>query len=273
MAAVHLSRVRRVAPKRPRTTIKLSSGGSTHRGHVRESNQDVILVEPGLGIYAVLDGMGGANAGDVAAQLAGQEIKEFLRKKPRIWRRSAEHMLRLALDHAAIEVYLAAERQLEYRGMGTTVVACLVVDPTRVLIAHAGDSRAYLLRSGELVALTSDHTVAQRMIKDGARRVDKASKNTLTRNLGMAYGVRADIVEQLLEPGDRLLLCSDGLYRGTSTRAIIRILSADEAPDRVAQRLVDVVLRGKARDNISAVVIAADQHTARPATRGTSSRS
>jgi len=151
-----------------RMTTKLWGGGETHRGHVRDDNQDVILVEPDLGLYAVLDGMGGANAGDVAARMAGQAIAACMSKKSRIRRHSPRQLLELALHTANVEVFTASQQRPDYRGMGTTVVACLVVDPTRVVIGHAGDSRAYLLRDEELVALTRDHTVAQDLVDAGA---------------------------------------------------------------------------------------------------------
>ncbi len=255
-----------------RVTTRLSGGGETHRGHVRDSNQDVILVEPDLGLYAVLDGMGGANAGDVAARMAGETIVDCVRAKSRIRRRSPHQLLRLALDTAAIEVLRAAEQRLEYRGMGTTVVACLVVGPTRVVIGHAGDSRAYLLRGGELIALTRDHTVAQRLLDEGARKIDEMTRHLLTRNLGREYGARADVVEQTLEPGDRLLLCSDGLYGGTGIGAIRRVLGSSDTPDRVAHSLVALALRGRASDNISAIVIAVDGGPVRAAAHRRSPR-
>lgn len=126
-------------------TSRLSGGGETHHGHVREDNQDVIIVEPELGLYAVLDGMGGPNAVAVAARLAAQEIVACVRQKSRIrQRRSPHQLLKLALHTAAVKGFIAAHERLEYRGMGTTVVACLVVDRTRAVIGHAGDSRAYL---------------------------------------------------------------------------------------------------------------------------------
>lgn len=259
-----------------RTAASVSGGGETHRGHVRETNQDVIVVEPDLGLYAVLDGMGGANAGDVAARLAGETITACIRQRSRIRRRRPGQLLELALHTAAVEVFRAAEERLEYRGMGTTVVACLVVEPARVVVGHAGDSRAYLLRDGKLAALTRDHTVAQRLVDTGVLSIDDLDssphRHQLTRNLGRAYDAYPDIVEQTLRPGDRLLLCSDGLYGGTSERAIRRVLGGRDAPEQIAHRLVELALRGTASDNISAVVIAVDGGRARAATHRPSSR-
>jgi PPM family protein phosphatase len=257
-------------------TTRLWGGGETHRGHVREDNQDVILIESALGLYAVLDGMGGANAGDVAARMAGQAIAACIRKKSRIRRHSPRQLLELALQTANVEVFTAAQQRRDYRGMGTTVVACLVVDPTHVVIGHAGDSRAYLLRDEELVALTRDHTVAQDLFDVGELSFHEMErspdKHRLTRNLGHGYGVRLDVLEQTLKPGDRLLLCSDGLYGGTSVGSIRRVLASRDAPEQVANELVELVLRGKASDNISAIVLAVEGGRVRAAKDRRSSR-
>src|SRR5262249_91779 len=151
---------------------------------------------------------------------------------------------------AAVEVFTAAQERLDYRGMGTTVVACLVVEPTRVVIGHAGDSRAYLLHDEELVALTRDHTVAQNLVNVGALSVNDTErsphKHTLTRNLGREYGVRPDVLEQTLKPDDRLLLCSDGLYGGTLVGSIQRVLASRDAPKQSAHKLVELALCGEA---------------------------
>jgi serine/threonine protein phosphatase PrpC len=166
--------------------------GETHRGHVRSENQDVLIVEPRLGLYAVLDGMGGTSAGDVAAHLAARSIAACIRQKPRTRHRSAEELLHLAIRTASLEVFTAGVRKREHLGMGTTVVACLVVDPTRVVIGHVGDSRAYLLRDGRLAALTRDHTVVQAMIDAGELSLDAVGRHperhALTRCVGNPVG-------------------------------------------------------------------------------------
>jgi serine/threonine protein phosphatase PrpC len=237
------------------TPSTLSASGTTHRGHVRCDNQDVIIVEPDLGLYAVLDGMGGANAGDVAANLAARHIVASIRQNARIRRRWPRRALDIALQAAAVEVFSAAVERPDYRGMGTTVVACLVADPAHAVIAHAGDSRAYLLRDGRLAPLTRDHTSAP---------------NLLTRNLGRECGVVPDVLELPLTRGDRLLLCSDGLYAGAPMTSLRRILGSIATPELIAHRLVARVLDGEAFDNASAVVITVGDGRARAAMRPSS---
>jgi protein phosphatase len=257
-------------------TAKLSAGGRTHRGHVRERNEDVIVVEPDLGLYAVLDGMGGHAAGDVAARMAAEEIAACIRTPKRIHRLrrrlSPRELLSAALDAASAAVFKAGWDRHDYYGMGTTAVACLVVDPTHVVIGHVGDSRAYLLRAGKLTALTRDHTAAQRLVDEGRVSADKLHlrkyreyHHRLTRYLGEGSQL-ADLAEVALEPGDRLLLCSDGLYGGTVLGGIRRLLGSKDAAKHIARDLVDLALKGAARDNISAVVIAVDGGGARAAT-------
>jgi PPM family protein phosphatase len=251
-------------------TALVRGAGETHRGHVRSENQDVLIVEPRLGLYAVLDGMGGTSAGDVAAHLAARSIAACIRQKTRTRQRSAEELLHLAIRTASLEVFTAGVRKREHLGMGTTVVACLVVDPTRVVIGHVGDSRAYLLRDGRLAALTRDHTVVQAMVDVGELSLDAAGRyperHALTRCVGNPRG-DPDVAEHRLRPGDRLLLCSDGLHGIAPARWIRRVLAGRGTPAQLAHRLVELALHFSAPDNVSAVVIAVDGGRARAVAR------
>jgi serine/threonine protein phosphatase PrpC len=236
--------------------------GDSHVGKVRTTNEDALIVEPRMGLYAVLDGMGGANAGDVAAQLARDTIRDFVRNHRTALAPKA--LLEAAIAAGSAAVFTAAQQHRERHGMGTTVVACLVVDPTveaRVVIAHVGDSRAYLLRGGRLQLLTRDHTIVEELVERGVLAVEEAErhpyKNVLSRNLGAKAEARADTLELELLPGDRLLLCSDGLYGYASAEAIQYLLGSGDAPEHVARDLIDLALRGGGGDNVSAIVIEA----------------
>jgi serine/threonine protein phosphatase PrpC len=238
---------------------QLLGRGETHRGNVRANNQDMLIVDPELGLYAVLDGMGGAAAGEVASRLARETILGFVRKHVGSQKFTARELLVRAIDAAAIAVYTAAEAEVELRGMGTTVVACLVDRLTHVVIGHAGDSRAYLLRDRRLRTLTRDHTLVQKFLDDGSMSLDQAEqsqlKHILTHNLGVDKGAEPDILEQALEAGDRVLLCSDGLHGGVSAEAMQRVLGSPDAPEHVAHQLIELALRGEGADNVSAIVI------------------
>src|SRR5262249_30691732 len=158
-------------------------------------------------------------------------------------------------------VHTAASQQRERHGMGTTVVACLIVDPRHVVIAHVGDSRCYLLRHQRLQAITRDHTIVEELVDRGLLTADEAErhpyKNVLSRNLGARAETRVDVIELELMPGDRLLLCSDGLYGYASVEAIQYLLGSGDAPDHVARDLIELALRGGGGDNVSTIVLEA----------------
>ena len=248
--------------------------GDTNVGKVRTTNEDSMIVDPPLGLYVVLDGMGGANAGDIASQTARDAISEFVGA-----RRTAmdpRALLETAIQHACATVWNSAQTNRDRHGMGTTVVACLVVDPAsrgepgslhagakRAIIAHVGDSRCYLLRAGRLQSLTRDHTIVEELVDRGLLSAEEAErhpyKNVLSRNLGAKPETRVDVVDLELKSGDRLLLCSDGLYGYASAEAIQYLLGSGDAPEHVARDLIDLALRGGGGDNVSTIVIETPQ--------------
>jgi protein phosphatase len=235
----------------------LRIAGDSDVGKVRTTNEDALIVDPGLGLFAVLDGMGGANAGDVASQLARDTIREFVQH--RALALPPLELLEAAIVAGSAAVHSAAQQRPDRHGMGTTVVACLVVDPSYTVVAHVGDSRAYLWRAGRLQPLTRDHTIVEELAQRGLLSPDEALrhpyKNVLSRNLGSKPDARVDAFELELVPGDRLMLCSDGLYGYASSDAIQYLLGSGDAPDQVARDLIELALRGGGGDNVSAIVI------------------
>jgi protein phosphatase len=239
----------------------LRVAGDTHVGKVRTTNEDSMIVDHQRGLYVVLDGMGGANAGDIASQTARDAIRDFVVQRRLTM--DPKSLLEAAIQHGSAAVFAAAQEAKERHGMGTTVVACLVVDPRRVVIAHVGDSRAYLLRHGRLQPLTRDHTIVEELVDRGVLSPDDAErhpyKNVLSRNLGAKPDTRVDLLEVEIQPGDRLMLCSDGLYGYASTEAMQYLLGSGDPPDAVARDLIDLALRGGGGDNVSAIVLEAPQ--------------
>lgn len=231
--------------------------GDSHVGKVRTTNEDSLVLEPGRGLFAVLDGMGGANAGDVASRTARDAIREYVHQHAA--QSDPKSLIERALQHGSATVFSAAAASKEHHGMGTTAVACLVTAPDRAIIAHVGDSRAYLLRNGRLQVLTRDHTIVEELVDRGLLSAEDAErhpyKNVLSRNLGARPETRVDLLDLELKPGDRLLLCSDGLYGYASAEAIQYQLGSDDDPDHVARDLVELALRGGGGDNVSVVVI------------------
>jgi protein phosphatase len=238
-------------------TQGLRVAGDTNVGKVRTTNEDAMIVDHTSGLYVVFDGMGGANAGDVASQTARDALRDFVTRNRD--RHEPKALLEAGIQHACRAVWSAAKASRAHNGMGTTVVACLVVDLEHAIVAHVGDSRAYMLRSGRLQLLTRDHTVVEDLVARGRLAAEEAErhphKNVLSRNLGALRETRIDVLELELQPGDRLLLCSDGLYGFASAESIQYLLGSGDAPEHVARDLIDVALRGGGGDNVSTIVI------------------
>ena len=239
----------------------LRIAGDTHVGKVREANEDSMIIDHQRGLYVVLDGMGGANAGDIASQTARDAIRDFVAQRRTALDPAA--LLEAAIQYGCAAVWNAGQQSRERHGMGTTCVACLIVDPRRAIIAHVGDSRAYLLRHGRLQALTRDHTIVEELVDRGVLSPEDADrhpyKNVLSRNLGAKPETRVDVLDLEIKPGDRVMLCSDGLYGYASTEAMQYLLGSGDAPENVARDLIDLALRGGGGDNVSTIVIEAPQ--------------
>jgi serine/threonine protein phosphatase PrpC len=228
--------------------VKIEVGSATDIGRVRERNEDSILVDPPL--YVVADGMGGHRGGQVASQVA-LETLESLSTEGR--GSLAEHVRK-----ANRAVWDRSEEDEQLSGMGTTLTAARI-EGASALIAHVGDSRAYMLRDGVLRQLTTDHTLVARMVKSGEITEAEADvhphKNVLTRALGTDEEVDVDEDSVALTDGDRLLLCSDGLTGMVTEDQIQAILENSEQPQQAADRLVKAANRAGGIDNISVVVI------------------
>ncbi len=247
--------------------LSIRAAGDTHKGSVREGNEDALIVDAKWGLYVVLDGMGGANAGDIASSTARDVIHEYVRARRTTM--APRPLLEAAINAGSAAVHGEAQRRRDRHGMGTTVVACLI-EGRRATIAHVGDSRAYLRRDGRLHRLTQDHTVVAELIARGALAPEEAErhayKNVLSRNLGAKASAQIDVAEVDLQPGDRLVLCSDGLYGYAASDAIHHVAASTDAADEVVRDLIEAALRGGGGDNVTAIVIDAGVATVPRAT-------
>jgi PPM family protein phosphatase len=219
-------------------------------GRVRTGNEDRYLANPPL--FAVADGMGGHQAGEVASTI----VVEVLARAGSTPRRDAEGLVR-ALESANEQIRSRASADPELDGMGTTCTVA-IVDGPRVWIAHVGDSRAYLLRSGQLRQLTEDHSLVAMLVRDGimdadAARVDER-RNIITRALGSEDQLRVDVVSLDTEPGDRLLLCSDGLTGLVEDDDVAEALATPD-PGAAADRLIALANEAGGDDNITVIVV------------------
>lgn len=234
----------------------------TDQGRVRPTNEDSYLLRPELGLFAVADGMGGHAAGEVASGIAISTVDERLAASlpSTTTADELEEALRTAVDEARTAILRRARIEPEKAGMGTTLVLLAIRADGLFRIAHVGDSRAYLLRRGELLQLTTDHTQAQELVESGHLTPREAHTHRLGHILTRALGatdpeVEPDIVGGAATPGDLLLLCSDGLTGMVDDEDLHAILSADAPLESLADRLVEAAnLRG-GYDNITAVLI------------------
>ena len=238
-------------PLRP---IAVGAGGPvrsvsrSHVGRIRTINEDRVFDCAAAGLWAVADGMGGHRGGDLAAQIAIDELRYLVQRGIRIT--VAEVQVALASANTAI---VRRNRDLGLDAGATMVVALL--DGSTARIGWAGDSRAYLLRSGGAELLTQDHSVVQELVTAGLLTAEAADRhpqsNVVTRALGVGDAVEVDWVSVDLRKGDRLLLCSDGLSRS--------LRDADFAPASAIEQAADAMLADALRrdgaDNISLVIV------------------
>ena len=230
-------------------------GSATHQGMVRQNNEDSLFPENSgesteTTVLVVADGMGGHVAGEVASRLAINAAASS----------DLEPDDRVAAANRAIREEVA--RQPELEGMGTTMTLVEVTPEGKARFAHVGDSRAYLYRGGDLRQLTEDHTVAMEYVALGQLALEEADdhpqSHMLTRCLGLTRFVNVDRIDVGLEPGDRILICSDGLNSMVPAGGIAKSLSNGTA-DEAAWKLVEAANKAGGHDNISVIVIDAAQ--------------
>ena len=233
---------------------ELRAGSATDVGRVRANNQDELLVATPL--FAVADGMGGAAAGEVASATAIHTLRDTFAGAGE----STPESLAQAARAANRAVWDQAEANPEMRGMGTTLVALAQVGDGQLAAINIGDSRLYQLHEGELRQVTSDHNLVAELVAEGRLSKEDAEfhprRNIMTRALGVEPEVPVD--EFLLDasPGDRLLLCSDGLFRELSDDQIASLLIRLADPEEAAAELVQEAKRKGGNDNITVVVVA-----------------
>jgi protein phosphatase len=238
-------------------------------GRVRKVNEDRFVSDTTLRLFAVADGMGGHQAGEVASELAIEALTSFIRlsvsDEDLTWPYGIDptlsfdgNRLRTAICLANRRVFRAAETSDDYAGMGTTLVGVLV-DEGQVAIGSVGDSRIYLLTRGTLEQLTVDDSWAATILaQDPTLKPEEIAqhpmRNVLTNVLGARETVTVHLTERTLAPGDTLLLCSDGLHGVLSTATLQEVLGRADF-DSIPQTLVDMALAQGTRDNLTALVV------------------
>ena len=249
--------------------LRVDVAAQSDVGNVRHNNEDSYALEPGLGIFVLCDGMGGQAAGEVASRLAIQTVMDYFKPAeetshfPQVGppiegisesARAVVSAIRLA--HQAVrEASLANPAQ---RGMGSTIIVARIRDNV-VTIGHVGDSRAYLLREGEVRQLTMDHSLVMEQVRRGYMTAEQAEhsnmQNILLRALGAENGGEPDVQDLAAREGDLLVLLCDGIYKVIPAPQLKSILASGSSLDDMARALVNTAKENKSDDNLTCVLL------------------
>jgi serine/threonine protein phosphatase PrpC len=238
--------------------VHFTCAARTDVGIVRSGNEDNYLMLSERGIFIVADGMGGHAAGEVASEMAVRITSHAIGSLRGLSDEEASDRMRAAIRAANAAIFERTLSEHDKRGMGTTATV-LVLLKGRYLIGQVGDSRAYLLRDGQLLQLTKDHSYVQELVDAGLLTPDQARGhrygNVITRCVGASGDVVPDIYFGSLERGDIILLASDGLTGMLEEEQLTRILSSDGAPRHWVDRMISEANRRGGLDNITAIVV------------------
>ena len=238
------------------SALKLEVAALTDVGCKRTNNEDSFGYDLSTQIFAVCDGMGGMAAGEVASSTAVTElIRSFTRQSSET---QAEQRLYQAILYANSQVCMLSRESDDLRGMGTTMVSACV-DGRKIVIGNVGDSRAYFLRKGRCAQVTLDHSYIAEQVRNGMMSPDDAGASPLqsliTRAIGTAESVEPDLFTAELEPGDIVLLTTDGLTRYADSDAIARLVLATLDLQQACQALIDFAKRCGAIDNVTSLLL------------------
>ena len=228
-------------------------GAKTDKGLIRENNEDAFYVDAKKGIFIVADGMGGHSAGEVASQMAVEEIKKYLNTEENKF----SQILKQAIIEANKAIYEKAEEDPNLEGMGTTIVVA-IVNNKNLHIAHVGDSRAYILTKEGLKQITEDHSLINEWVKEGKITLDEARfhpmRNVITRALGVEKEVEVEI-NTIPYQGEPILLCTDGLTDMLEDKEIEEIIKNNPDPEQACEALIKEANEKGGKDNVTVILI------------------
>jgi len=249
--------------------VQIVSSGLSDVGRVRTNNEDSFRIVEALNLFILSDGMGGEAHGEVASAMAVDVINKYCESEKEDSGAtvldevpanisSRTRRLKNAVAQANFQIFQSAQKNPEQRGMGATITALWLKD-TLLSIAHVGDSRAYLLRNGNLQQLTNDHSLVAEQVRRGLITPQQAEESemqsVLLRALGAHPEVEIDVDEVEIIPRDVLLLCSDGLTRMVTEPEIAGALQAEMVPSAAAERLIALANENGGIDNITVIVV------------------
>ena len=243
--------------------MNFTASGKTDQGLVRANNEDSFYLDEKLGLLVVADGMGGHASGEIASKLAVNVIRDYFQGPQKLIGNcnpaysDATNKLGCAIRLANQAIYEAAQSSPQLKGMGTTIVAVLLTG-NKLSIAHIGDSRAYLIRAGNIDQLTDDHSMVNEQVKRDIITKEEAAKskmrNVLTKALGISADMEADLDELTIFGDDILFLCSDGLNTMLSDDDMLEIVSIAGNSNAACDSLINAANEKGGKDNITVVI-------------------
>lgn len=238
--------------------FKIEVFSETDVGMKREKNQDAFLTNVDLGLYMVADGMGGHKGGEVASRLAVETIQDVVQKSIKDKEKfPPRELMQKAFGQASQNIYETSTRDMDLRGMGTTLVVTYFVEET-LYIGNVGDSRAYLYRDGKMWQMTEDHSLIYEQIKAGLWSEHETAafpaKNVITRSVGFEKRVECDIIQRRPLVGDKIIMCSDGLAGLVDDQKIAQIVNVNPAKVAV-KKLIEEANGAGGDDNITVMIV------------------
>lgn len=232
--------------------------GDTHTGKVRSHNEDAYGMYPDLSLFILADGLGGHAGGEVASRLAVEVLKDKITSNYNILREVRSNIIN-AIKNANTRIILEASKDDSLHDMGTTIVV-VKVENDKAIVAHVGDSRAYLVREDKITQITKDHTVAEEYIRAGLLTPEEAVyspyKSVISRALGISNNAGVEISDVQLRSGDTLLLCTDGLTNMLQDRDILSaVMELVPSPEKITERLINQANKNGGIDNITVIAI------------------
>lgn len=256
-------------PVSPSAPMRIEVSGQTHVGMKRNHNEDNLLLLPEERLFVVADGMGGHSSGEVASQIAVEEMGEFFRMTGQdheaTWpykmdksRNYDENRLAVGIKLANSRIFQKAGTERKYEGMGTTIVSVFFANDDEVVVGHVGDSRVYYFRDGTLKQITEDHSLLNDYLKAKKLTPEEIEafphKNVIVRALGMKDNVLVDVNRVQPKPGDIFLLCSDGLSGMVNDAQMQELLRGQSDLEKAAAMLIDAANANGGNDNVTCVL-------------------
>ncbi|MBK5253775.1 MAG: Stp1/IreP family PP2C-type Ser/Thr phosphatase [Peptostreptococcaceae bacterium] len=238
----------------------MKTGFLTDKGRRRKNNEDYVKIVDEIGLYLLADGVGGSRSGEVASKETVESFANYLRLRIGDVKEEFDviSLLEEAMDFVNMKIHILSNGNKEHEGMATTFVYAIIKDGN-AYIGNVGDSRAYLIHNEEIIQITDDHTYVNELVKAGLLTKEEARKHTkkniITRAIGADEVLKADLFTLPIEVGDKIVLCSDGLYDELTDEDILKITNKHEDMQICAKELIEVANNCGGNDNISTICI------------------